>query len=619
MNYLWSAFVWSSYHHDDMRSLIFIFIASFITSCDWQSSQRPSVLVIAVEGLSSELFFCDESDAEFTEGLGTLCNESVRFTHAFTPSTMSQASLASLMTGLYPTETGVVQNGAQFLSEKFVTVAEAASDKGYRTSFFSGGAPIWSKSGLDQGFEFFEDNLGMLLSKPYRRVEDNFNRFIEWYDEQGREGPFFSVIYLSDLQYPQLVTVDDFGQERARSREGQLREINESFASLIAKLKQKKIWDNTFVVFTGLNGVSSESRENEIAQTNLHGEGTQVLLMIKPARKSRDLGINWAIDANVSLVDLGATFFDVLGFAPHNESKNETLTVVSLLPSLVKPQVNWSRDRVILIESAWALWRGVGTVRFAIRKNNFLYIQDESPQLYNTLTDRFEVQPFRMNERIKYPVPIDMQNFFAENNLPPWSSVPASLIEKIRLYQAMDGMGARHISRGDIKIRLLRLIQKRPWDKQLVGWFARLAIEEKDWEQLEELGREHLYPIWVYVARRMKGENIRPPPDACWDKLQKKNTPVDRDTDCEDKEFKAFAELVSGANINQKARFEDRFIRAYIYAEIDHRVAALNFQNGLSWDVNVSLPAGPRLIELALLLPEHKSMQAFIEGQLRRY
>lgn len=602
-----------------MWSLIVISITSFLISCDWRSSLRPSVLVVAVEGLSSELFFCGEADSEFSEGLGVLCEEGVRFTHAFTPSTMSQASLTSLMTGRYPTETGVVQNGMQFLSEKYVTAAEAALDKGYRTSFFSGGAPIWSKSGLDQGFEIFEDNQSILFSKPYREAAQNFNYFLNWYDDQKDGRPFFSVIYLSDLQYPQFITVNDHGQERAMGRDSQLREINESFANFVNKLKQKKIWDNTFIIFTGLNGILSEGRENEIVTTNLHVESTQVLLMIKSARKSRDLGINWAIDANVSLVDVGATLFDLLGLSSYNRSKNETLNVISLLPTLTKPQVNWSRDRLILLESAWPGWRGVGTTRFALRKGNLLYIHDQIPRVYNTLTDRFEAQPLHLDEKTKYAAPMDMQIFFKENGLQSWSGLPMGLIEKIRLYQDISLRQTVHGDTriGDIKNRLSRLIRQRIWDKQLVGWLAQIALEEKDWALLEELGTEHFYPIWVYVAKRLRGETLVPPQEACWERLFKNNIRANQRHECEDQEFRAFTEMESATDASKKARLLDKFIRLYIYAEIDEQLASLNFQNGLSWDVNVNVPAQPRLSKLALMLPEYKSIRLQVEGQLR--
>jgi len=112
---------------------------AFLSGCELTRDNQPSVLVIAVEGLSFETVGCD---AEEFEGLKDFCEESVRFSHAYTPSDMSQASMASLLTGLYPFDHGVRHNGDNFLSARFRTLAEGALARHYRTLFVSGGPPI---------------------------------------------------------------------------------------------------------------------------------------------------------------------------------------------------------------------------------------------------------------------------------------------------------------------------------------------------------------------------------------------------------------------------------------------------------------------------------------------
>lgn len=605
----------SSYHHHDMRSLIPIVAFFLLSACGWQSSKKPSILIIAIEQLNSEAFYCGEADTEFTEGLGVLCHDGVRFTHAFTPTTMSQAALASLLTALYPQDTGVWHNGSQYLSEKFQTVPEVAFARGYRTAFFSGGPPIWRKSGLDQGFELFEDNISLSLREIYRPVHKNFELFLNWQKESADGRPFFSLLFIPDLQFTQKTTINDLGQERALGFESQLREINESFSHLVADMKQQGIWDNTVVILAGVNGTTPASRTREIDTTNLQSEETQVLLMIKPARKPRDSGLNWTIDANVSLVDVGATLYDLLGSPENISSSSSQLDVSSLKNSLDKPLVDWSRDRFILNESAWPSWRGVGGTRLALRQNHTLFIFDQKPLIYNTLTDRFEMQPIVSQDHISRHITNEMKQFLILRGYSAWEGLPPSLVEKLRLYREFTS-SASPIE--VTKTGLAHLIRQRTWDKQLAGWLARLAILDKDWALLEKLGGDHLDSMWVYVAKRNRGLDADFPQDQCWQWLDKKVNLQRGQNTCVDGEFMAFAEWIRAGETQRKQAAEEKFLRAYILAEIDEEIALQNYQNSLAWDTDVNIPAEPRLVQLALTLPELKGFRQVVESRVKR-
>ena len=152
--------------------LVLFFIA--LTGCQWETPTRPSVLVIAVESLGFSLVPCQSVEFETNpSGLRTLCEQSVRFTHAFTPSVMSQAALASVLTARYPHEHGVRNNGADYLSGRFETVAEGARRRSYQTAMISGGPPIWSKSGLSAGFDFFDDRVKIDWHHDYRPIHES--------------------------------------------------------------------------------------------------------------------------------------------------------------------------------------------------------------------------------------------------------------------------------------------------------------------------------------------------------------------------------------------------------------------------------------------------------------
>ena len=336
--------------------------AALLSGCHLTQKSAPSVIVLAVDNLGVNQINCnqdthatgmDSNSRSPRSGFAQMCQESVRFTHAFTTSPLAGPATASLLTGQYPLQHGLRDN-RNFLSSRILSVAEVAQKKGVATSFFSGGAPILRKLNLQQGFETFDDNFvptSTLLFRPFRRTEKIFEN---WLKEIGRQ-PFLSIFYLPDLNFSFSPTVNSLGQVRELNFESQLEEIDESLFSLIETLKKNKAWDSTMIILVGLNGPQS-SNEGELAATDLFSERTQVSLLIKPAQKPRDQGMNWGFDQNVNLADVGATLMEIYG--GEALSSLTSLPVFGLQDILKNPSGNsvgepkW--DRPLLIESGWA-------------------------------------------------------------------------------------------------------------------------------------------------------------------------------------------------------------------------------------------------------------------------
>ena len=394
---------------------------------DWSSSKGPSVLILAVDSLPVDQINCEMGTEQKLKGFSVLCEQSVRFTHAYTTSTLQQPALASLFTARYPFELGLWHNGDQFLSAQYRTLAEELVGTGVRTSFFSGGAPIWSKSGLNQGFETFDDQVSISWKKYYRRVEENLNLFVSWLEGVGPKR-FFSTIYIPDLQFPSQVTVSHSGRLREKTYRGQLEEVSESLEFLWKSLKKMNRWEETIVVLVGLNGLSEGGRWNEVKGSNLFSENSQVALLIKPASKKRDKGLNWKVDDNVSLVDLGAYLFDVMG-APRPRRQSSSFEVSSLR-KYMENKSSSKKDRVILTESAWGQWRQLGESRFSLRQGPFLYLHEEPPRLYNSFVDYFEISPLSSGDRVYKGFLKKVSSLLQSQSFPAWDLKDKNVLQK---------------------------------------------------------------------------------------------------------------------------------------------------------------------------------------------
>lgn len=586
------------------------FLCLLFVGCSWQQSPQPSILVILVENLGFNAFTCgEEAQAKKTSGFQSFCEESVRFTHAYTPSMMSNATIASILTERYPMLHGVRQNGAQFLSAKFETAAEAALRQGFRTSFFSGGVPVLRKAGINQGFETFDDFVQPNLKSLYRSAADNINLFLGWRDSETPRQKYFSFLYLNDLQFVDTPTTNELGEVRESSYKSQLEELGTSLGNLVKQMKQRKIWDSTNVFLVGLDGYSEELHTHETRPLNLYSEGTHVSLFIKPARKVRESAFNWKVDSSVTLVDVGATLFDLLG--SKSPPPDFFAKVVSLKSVLTGPQPDWEEDRLVMSESAWAQWRGLGVIRYAIRRGPFLYMHENPIKIFNTLTDKSELTPLPQTDPLFADLHMTLAKEFRNLSLPYWVPLTPVTRDKFALAEELFS-GAPPFA--ESLEHLDNLSKKSPQDPILRGWRAIWALRLEHWSDLKRIAAKPMQQDWNYVAERNLDQykKLHPPIDPCFSFLRSESKTLETATlrDCVQPEVAAFiAWNEEPASSPQKSKLQETFLRTLSVRVLEQRIQEENYNVGLTWDVSLAKPDGPAMIDLILALPENKKLR----------
>ncbi|HWU44653.1 MAG TPA: sulfatase-like hydrolase/transferase [Bdellovibrio sp.] len=564
-------------------------------------------MIIAVDGLSvSDLNCNQDSGAETTQsphsGFHLLCKESVRFTHAYTPSTLSVPALASVLTGLYPFQHQVRHNGGPGLAPEMNLSSELAVRNEYRTGFFSGGAPVLRRSGLNQGFELFDDNLVPNISSLFRPLKKTSGLFLQWLKHEVGNSPFFGVLYAPDLAFTTTVTATDLGETRNLSFESQLDELDASLYALFQNLKSMNRWDKTTVILVGLNGHDTEDRPGELGPTNLHSENTQVALLIKPAQnKKRDDPIYWKIDQNVTLVDLGKTLFELLGQPSLKEDESD-FPSYSLFDVLKNPVSTWPEDRPLLLESGWALWRNAGPLRTAGIANHVLYLNDEKPKLYNTLLDRFEVNPLPLLQESILPLTTKLQNLLRKNQLPAYVPPNTEWLIKTSLPYS-------RWMRGDQEPLLLRDLKRLNTSQSnsldILNWTAQIALDQKDWETLKNLGIKNKVSLWQFVAERNLNIKGTKASDSCFTLLGVKELDASRLKECGDP---LFLDLIDWIRSDARGLSKDiqrkKFERSFKSFMLDQEIQRMNIALGFIWDTSRENIFAPSRTELALHLPE---------------
>ena len=582
-----------------------IFSVLLFAGCSFYPDKNQSVLVIAVDSLKYDDITC-ENETEGESGFKKFCEDSIRFSHALTTSVLSTPALSSLLTARYPYEHGLWHNGQQFLSASVETIAERAVTKGVRTGFFSGGPPVWRKTGLAQGFEHFDDYISLSVNRLYRTAGKNVDLFFQWLDSRVNGDSFFGLLYFPDIQFNRLSTKDNQGQLRARTVDAQIEAIDEALFDLYEELLERDLWHKTHIILVGLNGRATQQRPQELEPYNLFSENIRVPLFIKPVSKRRDRTINWNVDANVNLVDVGTYIAEVLGVS-ESVPRRRLAEPISVLERVESQRSTWPSGRPLLVESGWPYWRLNSLARFAVVKDEKLVIYDNPVQAYNIWSDRFQVSP--LDEEQYEDIEAELGSFLSRMGFGYFKHPPKDLLDKYLI--AFDLWGYEKPSRETL-IELESFSHGHEEDYEIHQWRAYWAVKLKKWKLLKKVAKDVDSPLLRYVANKNLGKGKAVfPADPCFSLLNEDLAPVkvlNEFRKCDDELFRFFVAWTKAeGGASGESTFKRNFLIKWNRHVIARRALELNWANGLVWDTSTSSYLGPSLVELAWSLPEYES------------
>jgi arylsulfatase A-like enzyme len=144
-----------------LRILIFGSIA-FHVRCNKEPSapsvsSKANVLLVTFDTTRADYLSCYGRAGNTTSTIDAIAREGMRWANCYTTAPITLPAHATIMTGLYPFQHKLRDNGAGVLDEKAVTLAELFQGAGYRTGAFVGAYVLHSRYGLKQGFEVYSD------------------------------------------------------------------------------------------------------------------------------------------------------------------------------------------------------------------------------------------------------------------------------------------------------------------------------------------------------------------------------------------------------------------------------------------------------------------------------
>ena len=347
---------------------------------------RPAlnVLLVTLDTTRADRLGSYGHAAARTRHLDRLAAEGVRFETAIAPAPITLPSHSSLLTGLYPFEHGVRNNGNFYLAERFETLATRLKARGYHTGAFVSSFILDRRYGLDRGFDVYDDRMegeyAQVVTLQAERRGDRtalaLGRFI---DERAKqpEAPFFAWLHLYDPHEPYrppLPFRDLFAKD---PYDGEIAFTDAIVASVLDRLRLAGLIDRTLVVVTGDHGESLGE----------HGESTHSMFLYEGA--IRVPLVFWrpglvpagrVVADPVRLVDVAPTLLELIGapalVAPHARS------LVPLFEGRGggAPAPAYSETLLPKFYMNWAPLR-------SLRDGRYKLIDAPRPELYDLATD----------------------------------------------------------------------------------------------------------------------------------------------------------------------------------------------------------------------------------------
>ncbi len=161
------------------------------------SAQSPNIVLVSLDTFRADRLAAWGAPPELAPNLNALAAKGACFTGCSAPAPETLPSHATLLTGAYPSLTGLHANGFGRLAA-IPTLAEVLSARGYATCAVVASPVLNSRYGLSKGFAAYDDALGSASSRTANDVTDRALAKLR----APRKGPVFLWVHYFDAHFP---------------------------------------------------------------------------------------------------------------------------------------------------------------------------------------------------------------------------------------------------------------------------------------------------------------------------------------------------------------------------------------------------------------------------------
>jgi arylsulfatase A-like enzyme len=165
----------------------------------------PNLLLVTIDTLRPDELACYGGEADVGVALCAIAKGGARFEWAFATAPHTAPSIASVLTGAYPSTHGVRQSATSYLRDEFETLPERLRAAGYATAAFVSNPVLDRSRRLDQGFDLFDQRMTREeRNRPgwsEREARSATDAALAW-AQVAAEAPWFLWVHFQDPHGP---------------------------------------------------------------------------------------------------------------------------------------------------------------------------------------------------------------------------------------------------------------------------------------------------------------------------------------------------------------------------------------------------------------------------------
>lgn len=196
-------------------------LASAGSGCGESERPQPNVLLITVDTLRADRLGVYGFRLDTSPAIDRLASNGVVFERAIAGASFTSGSHASIMTSRYTREHTIGYVNGKTRLEGIITLADVFNREGYQKAAFIGNFVLDRSSGLDRGFEIYDDELPTAeLNRKFaseRIAEQTTKRALRWLKNRDRR-PFFLWVHYQDPHGPYTPPPEYKGRFQPESR-----------------------------------------------------------------------------------------------------------------------------------------------------------------------------------------------------------------------------------------------------------------------------------------------------------------------------------------------------------------------------------------------------------------
>jgi choline-sulfatase len=369
-----------------IRSLIALFVLVVLNS--GRAHGKSNLIVITVDTLRADRLGCYGYSGIQTSNIDSLAAQGARFAAVVAQVPLTLPSHCSILTGTYPMFHQVRDNVGYRLDSSKSTLAEVVKAQGYRTAAFVGSYVLSAKFGLNQGFDFYDDDFGkptraggiVNLNQLERPAAEVIRRAVQWIENKS-SSPFFTWIHLYDPHDPYAPPAPFKARFAARPYDGEVAYVDQQIGRLVEFLKSNGRYDETLIALTSDHGESFGEHGEFTHGYFVYDSTLLVPLIIKPAGNAFR---NVVVRPQIRTVDLMPTVLQMLGVAVPAEVQG-----LSTLELIAGRSGGWPAEAYS--ETQYPAQFGWSSLR-AVRRLDTKYIDAPKPELFELSLDPAELK-----------------------------------------------------------------------------------------------------------------------------------------------------------------------------------------------------------------------------------